>query len=135
MIVGAELHRSLTSTSSPEASPVTRPSQTFGMFAIAIIFVIRLVLLPWLGRLLHRWLGLTQVVHDPLLSVFTLVEWTVPTANNCIIMVSIVAERLPVLGAKLREDVSKCLFWQYLALPVFLTINTTLVLWLQFPDA
>lgn len=135
MIVGAELHRSLVSTSSMEGSRLKRPSQTFGTFPIAMIFVTRLILIPWIGRVIHSWLGLTKVIQDPLLSVFALVEWSVPTANNCIIMVSIVAERLPVLGASIRADVSKCLFWQYMALPFFLTCNTILLLRIQFPNA
>lgn len=133
MIVGAELYSSLANSSTSETTNGKGESETFGVFAIAMIFITRLILIPWIGRQIHRWLRLTEVIEDPLLSVFALVEWTVPTANNCIIMVSIIAERLPVLGAKLRKDVSKCLFWQYMALPVILTVNTLLLLQIQFP--
>lgn len=132
MIVGAELHRALRPA---ERGAPPRASHTFGARAVGLILLLRMVALPWLGRALHRALRLSTLIQDPLLSVFTLVEWTVPTANNCIIMVSIVAERLPVLGKRLREDVSRCLFWQYALLPVFLTVNTMLALKLQFPDA
>lgn len=135
MIVGAELYCALAKSSAPEAIREKRESETFGLFPSVMILLIRLVLMPWIGRQMHRWLKLADTMGDPLLSVMTLVEWNVPTANNCILMVSIIAEKLPVLGGKLREDVSKCIFWQYMALPVLLTLNTFLLLQVQFPNS
>lgn len=91
---------------------------------MATIAITRLIVLPWIGRQFDgEW-----IAKDALLRVFVMVEWSVPTANNAIIMVSIVAENMGVLGKRLRRDVSTCLLWQYLMLPIMLTINTMLAL-------
>lgn len=132
MIVGSELHRSLTEADRDEEEQLN-DSHGFGMPSVWAIIALRLIVLPWIGRSVHGALGLFERIPNRLLSVFTTVEWSVPTANNVVIMVAIVAENRPVLGRRLREDVSKCLFWQYMLLPVFLTLNTTLALRMDFP--
>lgn len=91
-----------------------------------------MILLPYIARLIYRTLGLSTKIANPLLGVFTLVEANVPTANNAVIMISIAADNLPRIGKQLRQDVSKCVFWQFLATPVFLTLNTAAALRLQF---
>lgn len=132
MIVGAELYHAMRDSLTDDSLYEIRPSETFGNGTIVLILVTRLILMPWIGRTVHRAFRLAQFIPDPLLSVFVLVEWAVPTANNAIIMVSIIAGKSPTLGARIRQDVSKCLFWQYVTLPVFLTLNTVLSLRLQY---
>lgn len=132
VIIGAELYRAMAEPADDGASFENRPSETFGKSTFILTVIVRMVLLPWIGRTIHRALNLTQAIPDSLLSVFVLVQWAVPSANNAIIMVSILAEKMPVMGARVREDISKCLFWQYLTLPVFLTLNTILSLKLQY---
>lgn len=111
------------------------PEETFGPQAILSIILVRMVLLPFVGRILYSTLGLSEVIANPRLGIFVLSQWNVPTANNTVIMASIAAESLPRIGKQIREDVSRCVFWQFLATPFFLTLNTAAALSLQFPSS
>lgn len=110
------------------------PEESFGVSVFIAIVFTRMVLLPFIGRQFYTILGLSEVMKSPQLGVFTLSQWNVPTANNAVIMTSIAAEQFPRIGRQLREDVSKCVFWQFLVTPFFLTLNTVAALRLQFPS-
>lgn len=112
-----------------------RPEETFGLRAVLSIIFVRMILLPFIGRCLYTTFGLSDFIANPRLGIFALSQFNVPTANNTVIMVSIATESLPRIGRKLREDVSRCVFWQFLVTPVFLTLNTAAALSLQFPRA
>lgn len=108
------------------------PQEEFGTQTFVVILFVRMVLLPLVAREIYRALNFSEKVHNPLLGIFGLVEFNVPTANNTVIMISIAAESLPRIGRQLRQDVSKAVFWQFLATPIFLTLNTAAALNLQF---
>lgn len=120
---------------SQEKGDDMRPEETFGVQTVLSILFVRMVLLPFLGRCLYSLFDLSEFIANPRLGIFALSQFNVPTANNTVIMVSIAADSLPRIGRQLREDVSRCLFWQFLATPVFLTLNTAAALSLQFPTA
>lgn len=106
--------------------------ERFGRIAVVTIIFIRMMLLPYIGRVLYSVLGLHASINSPQLGVFALSQWNVPTANNTIIMISIAADSLPRIGRQLRADASRCLFWQFITTPIFLTLNTAEALKLQF---
>lgn len=147
MIVGAELYRSLATTSNPTMSEVsaspfsqsdhtdyvkTRSDEQFGTVTFIAIVVVRMILLPLISRILYVLLGVRNKLANPLLGVFALMEFNVPTANNTVIMITIAAESLPRIGKRLKADVSKAVFWQFLTVPLFLTLNTAAALNLQY---
>lgn len=132
VIVGAELYRAMVEPANDDVPLETRRSETFGKSTIILILIVRNVLIPLVGRAIHRVFHFKQAIPNPLLSVFVLIEWAVPSANNTIIMVSVLTEKMPALGARVRQDVSKCLFWQFVTLPLFLTLNTIQSLKLQY---
>lgn len=110
-----------------------QPSEKFGIQTTISIIAMRMLLLPLLGRCLYSAFGMTETIVNPRLGVFVLSQFNVPTANNTVIMVSIVADSLPRIGRQLREDVSRCVFWQFITTPIFLTLNTAAALSLEFP--
>ncbi|CAN8076853.1 unnamed protein product [Agarophyton chilense] len=132
MIVGAELYRSLSANSEEPQVMKRSKEEEFGTQTFIVILLVRMVVLPMVARGLYTALNLSEAVHNPLLGVFGLVEFNVPTANNTVIMVSIAAEALPRIGRQLRQDVAKAVFWQFLATPVFLTLNTAAALHLLY---
>lgn len=118
---------------SEEKEKAMQPSEKFGIQTIIAIIVVRMLLLPLLGRYLYAAFNMSETIVNPRLGIFALSQFNVPTANNTVIMVSIVADSLPRIGRQLREDVSKCVFWQFLTTPIFLTLNTAAALSLEFP--
>lgn len=111
------------------------PEETFGMYSLIAIVLVRMLLLPYIGRQLYKFLDLARGISSPELRIFVLSQWNVPTANNAVIIMSIAAESLPRIGKRLREDVSKCVFWQFLLTPLFLSLNTAAALNLVFPSS
>lgn len=114
-------------------SRVVRSEETFGAFVMVFIIFMRMLLLPLLARSVYTLFNVSDYIANPMLGVFVLVQWGVPTANITVIMVTIAAESLPRIGDQLRRDISKCVFYQILVTPVFLTLNTAAALNIEYP--
>lgn len=93
-----------------------------------------MIILPAVGRLVYSVLGMEQLPNG-LIKVFAMIEMSVPTANSLVMLIVIVAQTLPVLGPHLEEDVATTILWQYVAVPIFFTLNTAAVLNLVFGEA
>ncbi len=105
----------------------------FGFWAHAGIVVIRLVILPFIGRAIYRGLKLWQI-PGKLLGVFALIQMAVPTANNTVMVIVVTAQFLPNIGPQLEEDVATSVLLQYITLPLMLTVNTALALNIVFNE-
>lgn len=90
-----------------------------------------MVVLPLIGRTIFSLCGMSRL-PSTLLGVFSLIELSVPTANATVMMIVIVSQFFPNLGAQLEEDVATTVFYQFCVLPIFFSINTSLALGLVF---
>lgn len=99
---------------------------------IAGMVLTRFVLLPFVGRLLFKVFDLSLYVQDPLLRLYLLVPYFMPTASNSVVMVQMAAMRLPYAGERMEKALLTLIFWQYMVAPLFLTANMTLDLMFVF---
>lgn len=97
------------------------------------ILAMRMIVLPFIGRVIYR---VTQMWRIPgkMLGVFSLIEMAVPSANATVMVTVLLSQFLPNIGPQLEADVAATILYQYLAVPVFFTINTALALNLVYNE-
>lgn len=105
---------------------ILRPAVVAGMV------LTRFVVLPFVGRLLFRLLRMSEFAVDPLLRVYLLIPFFMPTASNSVVMVQMAAIKVPHAGEKMEEALLTLIFWQYLVAPLFLTANMAIDLLFVF---
>lgn len=103
----------------------------FGFRAHAAILVTRMVILPWIGRVIFRIFAMKEL-PSKLLGVFSLIELSVPTANATVMIIVIVSKFLPNIGLVLEEELASSVFYQFCVVPIFFSINTVFTLNLVF---
>lgn len=125
------------STAQPTAPSQQGPSQvqtgfTLTPFEIAMIVGARFVLLPLFGRTLFHLSGARDYVQDPLLQLYLLIPFCMPTASNSVVMAQMATLSLPNSGSRMENALLTIIFWQYIVAPFFLTANMALNLLLVF---
>eukprot|EP00871_Galdieria_phlegrea_P001303 jgi/Galph1/2173/GphlegSOOS_G837.1 len=91
------------------------------IFGIALCRLLIMPVLGWLFISLLYWLGLFGYRVDNIELLVMLIESSVPSANNVVIMCEMVGTS--------EEPISVALFWQFMMAPVFLTANMAFFLW------
>lgn len=99
---------------------------------IIVIVAARFVFLPMIGRILFFLSGAKDYVEDPLLQIYLLIPFCMPTASNSVVMAQMAAMNLPNSGARMENALLTIIFWQYVVSPIFLTANMALNLLLVF---
>jgi len=92
----------------------------------------RYVLLPFIGRLLYHILHIPFYAKDPLLRLYLLIPYFMPTASNSVVMAQMAALKLPNVGERMEQALLTLIFWQYLVAPLFLTANMAIDLLFVF---
>jgi len=103
----------------------------FGRRLHVMIFTLRLICMPILGRMMYAILGVWRL-ESKLLGMFSLMEWMVPTANSSVMAIILASQYWPEIGRQIEDDVASTLLYQTMAVPVLLTINTALALGVVF---
>lgn len=134
IIMGSKLYSSQTKDKSESSSAMYVPQRKkFGLKVHAGIFAMRMLVLPFIGRMLFRLFNM-WAIPGKLLKVYYLINFSVPTANNTIMVFVVMTQLLPSLGPQLEEDVATTIFYQYMSIPLFFTLNTALALNLVFNE-
>lgn len=143
LIVGARLHAYYTtvcfhfnpsSRASSDHSQQTLNAAKPSAFLLSSIVVTRFLFLPFIGRLLYQILDVPAFVSDPLLRIYMLIPYFMPTASNSVVMVQMVAAGVPNIAERMEGVLLACIFWQYATAPLFLTANMALGLMLVFRE-
>lgn len=119
IIVGSRLYSHRMSPSLPaDTSKIhIRP------WTVMLVILTRFVLLPMVGRFVYGLLGMSLFVTDPLLRIYLLVPYFMPTASNTVVMVQMAALGKRHVGEIMEAGLLIVIFWQYVFAPVCLTLN------------
>lgn len=99
---------------------------------ITVMVLTRFLLLPLLGRTIFYISGAKERIDDPLLQLYMLIPFCMPTASNTVVMAQIATQGLPSSGNRMENALLTVIFWQYVVAPLFLTANMALNLMLVF---
>lgn len=132
VVLGAEVYMALKRSTSSSAV-MDRPELRFGHTTIASITLLRLVILPALGRQFYYFFSLGSWIESPLLGLFVLEQTNVNTASMAMLMIMLLGANFQRSGDLLRKDVASVLLLQFVMAPVVLTLNTALALSITYP--
>lgn len=103
----------------------------FGTFGIIAVTVIRLILFPWIARIIFSTIhAKTWFASNPLLGLFVLQQTNLTSASSIQLMVNMIQKQAPFVRV-LKKDVAYIILLQFCIAPVFLTLNTALSIALQ----
>lgn len=132
IVMGSKLYSSQLKNKTDDPSALFVPlRKQFGLKVHATIFAMRMIVLPFMSRVFFRMFNMWALPGE-ILDVYSLVNFAVPTASNVVMVFVVMARLMPSVGSNLEEDVATTIFYQYLAVPLFFTLNTALSLDLVF---
>lgn len=135
IVVGAEVLECLKPQSSQQpilhVQSTYKKERSFGTFAILCITIIRLIIFPWIGRLFYNGLQMKSWFYKDILGLFVMEQTNLTTSSSVILMVTMLRKHCSFVNV-LQKDIAIMLFLQLVIAPVFLTLNTSLSIALQY---
>lgn len=104
-----------------------------GMMILGLVLT-RFVILGFAGRIAFKILGFSYFVHDPLLRIYMIFPYFMPTASNIVVMVQMAGGNLPNVGDRMEHALLTLMFWQYVTAPLFLSANVALDIVLAYGE-
>lgn len=85
-----------------------------------------------MGRLLYKLFNISFWVQDPVLRIYLIIPFFMPTASNSVVMVQMAMAKMQNGGRGMERALLSLIFWQYVLAPVCLTLNMAMGLVLVF---